>query len=363
MLIELAVGGALAAAGLALGRAQARENRRAVLRRILERVEGELETAFFADGVRGVHAGRPFRLRLATRTRLGRVPWRRRKAATLLSESYPLELELELLHAPPVQLRIRRDEGLAALEKRLGLARDVEVSGGDSFDQRFLVEAEALPDASALASEEVREVVRRLLGRWELEEVALQKGRLRVRGQPSRVGPLELHALLDAVETLARAFDRRPAPVIHLQPRYEWIGGPDRAARCPYCHERLEETSPASQRVEEAELRLAAETPLIACDRCGTLMHRECFAENHGCPLLGCGGRGWGPAGTPRPAHDKGAAEALEPELAVPPDAEASPPDPAPPDPAPPDLGPPGLVLAADPASAPEPELELPPEE
>lgn len=328
MLIELAVGGwAVAAAGFAAARlAQRRENRRAVLRRIVDRVEGQLQATWSGDEVRGVWAGRAIRLRLATRLRLGRVPWRRRLEARLLSEHYPLALELELRHAPEVRLRIRRDQGLAALEKRLGLARDVDVSGGDSFDAQFLVEAEDAPATSPLAAEEVRRVVRALLGRWELDEVALRQGRLHLRGRPTRVGAIELQALLEAAETLAREFDRAPAPAIHLAPRFAWIGGADRAPRCPYCHELLEDGSPAAERLAAEPLRLQCETPLLACDRCGTLLHRECFQENRGCPLLGCGGRGWGPAWQPAPPAEKARPPAAEePELAVPPDEEGDP--------------------------------------
>lgn len=309
MIVELLVGGGAAALGLAALRAQARENRRAILRRIVERVEGELVSGWGADEVRGVHAERPFRLRLATGHSFG---WRRLDRG-LITEVYPLEVRLELLHARSFALRIRRDRGLAALEKRLGLARDVEVSGGDAFDQRFLVEAE-LPAASPLASAEVRELVGRLLGVFELDEVRLGRGLLCVRGRPSHVGPLDLHVLLDALEALARAFDRRPAPPVLVSPRFVWIGGADRAPRCPYCHEVLEEAPAPAE--PGAELRLASETPLVACERCGTLLHRECFQDNHGCPLLGCGGRGYGPVGSPALPEGK----ALEVELELPPD-------------------------------------------
>ena len=53
------------------------------------------------------------------------------------------------------------------------------------------------------------------------------------------------------------------------------IGGGDSHARCPYCHDSFSE-----------------DDDLSSCAVCSTLLHPECHAENGGCPILGCGGRG-----------------------------------------------------------------------
>ncbi|MCO5172310.1 MAG: PHD finger domain-containing protein [Planctomycetes bacterium] len=245
------------------------ESRRAILRRMLERVDGELLPGGREDAVVGRHEGRPLRLRL-------RGGWGRGRGLTggLLTRVYPLHVELDLLHAPAIRLRIRRDEGLAAVEKALGLVRDVEVAGGDRFDRAYLVEAEG-DTASPLASRPVREAVEQLLRRWPLHEVALREGKLVVRGAPDTVGLRELGELLLALDVLARAYDRRPGEGAGLAGRFLWVGGGDVQPRCPFCHDAID-----------------GGLDLVACGACRTVLHAECHEENRGCPILGCGGRG-----------------------------------------------------------------------
>ena len=255
---------------LALVVLQRTQNRRAVLRRVLERIRGTLlpgPQLAFSDVVEGEHLGRPLRLRLSTRFGPG--------------ERYPLEATLGLHHAPAVRLRIRREEGLAAVEKALGLVRDVEVAGGGVFDRRYLVEADAAPAEAPLADQAVRAAVHALLTRWDLDELELRDGRLRVRGASRRsMGARLIHELLDALGVLAHAYDRRPALEIGLQARFVWTGGEDARPRCPYCHDVF-----------------ADKVGLVACSGCSTLLHQECHEENGGCPILGCGGRTWEPMG------------------------------------------------------------------
>lgn len=251
---------------------RARENRRAILERMLGRVAGALRHGAFSDTVEGKHAGRPFRLTLGTRLGLGR----RKLGAPLLPELYPIRVDVSLVHAPPVRLRVRRDQGLAAVEKALGLVRDVEVAGGARFDRDFVVEAGDAPAATPLASERVRGAVEALLRRWPLDEVSIQSGRIRVRGNPDTVGGRELDQLLEALDVLARAYDRRPGAELgdELSGVFVWVGGGDAQARCPYCHDGL-----------------AGSLQLVSCQDCKTLLHADCHEENHGCPILGCGGR------------------------------------------------------------------------
>jgi hypothetical protein len=244
---------------------QAGQNRVAILSRILDRVGGEVQAEGpLRDRVVGEHHGRPFALALGTSA----LPWGR---------GYPVRAVLELRHAPPIRLRVRRDRGLASVEKSLGLVRDVEVAGGDRFDARYLVEADDGPAQAPLADAEVREAVDRILARWDLEEVRVEGGSLEVRGDSRRLGQTMLHELLYELEVLAQAYDRRPALEIGVQARFFWTGGAE-GARCPYCHDGI-----------------TADDDLSACGRCGTLIHPECHSENGGCPILGCGGRGADP--------------------------------------------------------------------
>jgi hypothetical protein len=252
---------------------RARENRRAILERLLTRVEGELHGGVLSDVVDGRHEGRPFRLRLGTRLGLGR----RRLGESLTPELYPIRVDVALTHAPSVRLRVRRDQGLASVEKTLGLVRDVEVAGGERFDRDFVVEASDGPAATPLASKRVRDAVEALLRRWPLDEVSIRNGRIRVRGNPDTVGGRELDQLLEAIDVLARAYDRRPGEELgaELKGVFVWVGGGDAQARCPYCHDAL-----------------AGSLQLVSCAECKTLLHAECHEENKGCPILGCGGRG-----------------------------------------------------------------------
>jgi hypothetical protein len=190
---------------------------------------------------------------------------------------YPMTAKLELHHAPNISLRIRHDRGLAAVEKAAGLVRDLEVAGGGRFDKKYLVEADAAPAHSPLADENVRRAVDELLMRWDLDEVRIQNGQLVVKGDSRRLGQRMLRGLLEELEVLAHAYDRRPALDLGVKERFFWVGGSDNAPRCPYCHDGLETEDKAE---------------VSSCGACSTLIHSECFSENGGCPILGCGGRG-----------------------------------------------------------------------
>lgn len=266
-LLALALGVAVPAAAAAAWVAQARENRRAILRRILGRVDGTLVGGTFTDEVVGTQDGRAFHLRLGTRkSALG-------GRGQTFADVYPIVVELALAHAPPVKLRVRRDAGLARVEKALGLVEDVEVAGGAKFDETFLVEVDGQP--AALSAREVRQAIEELLGRWALDELVVADGKLVARGAPELVGQKQLQGLLTALEVLAHAFDRRPAIEIGIRSShgFAWIGGAGSNARCPFCHDGLE-------------------GQLVECERCHTLMHGDCHEENAGCPIIGCGARG-----------------------------------------------------------------------
>lgn len=240
---------------------------------MLDRVEGTLRRGLFTDSIEGVHEGRAFRLRLKTRWGYGRAA----PTDPLLVRVYPIRVQVDLLNAPNVRLRIRRDRGLAAAEKALGLVRDVDVGGGDRFDRDYVVEAEGASAVTPLASEEVRAAVEGLLRRWPLDSVTIDQRRITVRGRPDTVGLRELDGLLAALDVLARAYDRRPGDELGLAGRFVWVGGVDPQPRCPYCHDGLEGPDPL--------------VVLVACGGCKTLIHADCHEENQGCPILGCGTR------------------------------------------------------------------------
>lgn len=246
-------------------------NRREILRRILGRIDGQfvspgLLSRGLVHAVEGRHMGRDLTLRVTTRPRF---PFR--------GMVYPMTAKLALHHAPDISLRIRHDRGLAAVEKAAGLVRDLEVAGGGRFDQKYLVEADDAPAHAPLADENVRRAVDELLVRWDLDEIRIQRGKLVVKGDSRRLGQRMLRGLLEELEVLAHAYDRRPALDLGLKERFFWVGGSDNAPRCPFCHDTLE----TEEKVD-----------VSSCGLCQTLIHSECFAENGGCPILGCGGRG-----------------------------------------------------------------------
>lgn len=193
-----------------------------------------------------------------------------------------IEARLLLRHAPPVHLRVRRDAGWAALEKALGLVRDVEVADGGRFDRSYLVELEGDEEADgALRDPAAREGIGSLVGRWRLQELALEGDRLVVRGTTAYLGRQLLYDLIDTLDLLGRSFDRSPIQVQRAGPaRYAWHGG-EEAARCPYCHDALD--------FEQEDV--------AACSVCGTVLHGECQREHGSCPILGCRGKGIEPLG------------------------------------------------------------------
>ncbi|MBL4850227.1 MAG: hypothetical protein JKY65_32260 [Planctomycetes bacterium] len=188
---------------------------------------------------------------------------------------YPIRARLQLRHAPNITVRIRRDAGLAALQKLTGYVTDVEVAEGDPFDEKYLVEAHSDAARAGLAARDVRSAIHRLIAFCKLDEVRLGEGWLEVRGDPSHLNTGLFLDLLETLDMLAHTYDRSPAPSIAARPVFAWKGGRDSKTRCPYCHDALEDaTSEAG-----------------ACHGCGTLIHTVCHEELGRCPIMGCEGR------------------------------------------------------------------------
>ena len=179
----------------------------------------------------------------------------------------PATITLKLRHAPAVRVRIRVDAGRAAAEKAQGQVEDVRVAHGWAFDQRYLVETDEDPTGGAMADAEVRDAIHAVFERWGMDELRVAAGQLVVEA----ASPLldEVEELLESLERIASAYDRRPAPEVRSRASFAWVGGVDAAARCPFCRDSL-----------------AGE--LVACEGCATLVHGECHEENGGCPILGC---------------------------------------------------------------------------
>jgi len=256
---------------------QGRANREAILRRVRERGEWrEVSNTLFAQRFEGELGGRRARLEVRVRLRLFSLQ------PMFL---YPLTAEVDLPHAPErVRLRIRREEGLNALAKWVGAARDDVVAGGTSFDRRFLIDAPSEEAREPLSEDaDVREAISALFRRWEVDELEIAEGVLRVKGDVVRLGVNQVQGLLGRLPQIAHAYDRAPTIAVTIRepeaapgPRFVWTGGRDDAARCPYCRDGFGEDQPH----------------LVACAACGTLIHEECHEEHGECPILGCEGVG-----------------------------------------------------------------------
>lgn len=240
---------------------QAAQNRASVLQRVLPLVEeGKLEGELTRHLLRGRFAEREFEVEVGFRPRL-RGPSR-----------YPLRSRLALENAPDVSLRIRRDAGLAALQKLTGHAVDVEVAGGDLFDRRYLVEAPSEADRAGLAAREVRTRVHQLIAVWKLDEVRIEGPWVEVLGNSAHLDRRLFEDLLETLAILAHAYDRSPVTSVTPRPVFAWTGGEDSRARCPFCHDAL-----GSDPCEVG-----------ACSGCGTLIHLDCHRELGRCAIIGC---------------------------------------------------------------------------
>lgn len=240
---------------------QAAQNRASVLERVIPFVfEGRL----VSDGLRHTLLGQ-----VGEREVEVQVGFRPRVRG---ASRYPIRSRLALHHAPDLALRIRRDTGLAALEKRIGRVLDVEVGEGDSFDEKYLVEAPSEADRAGLAGKDVRVAIHRLIAVWKLDEVRIEGPWVEIHGNTSHLDRRMFRDLLQTLEMLAHAYDRSPVTTVTARPLFAWTGGEDSKARCPYCHDALGN--------EPSEVG--------SCSGCGTLIHLECHRELGRCAIIGC---------------------------------------------------------------------------
>ena len=241
---------------------QAAQNRSSVLRRVLPFVEdGRLTSAGLRrHTLSGTLGEREFQVEVGFRPRV-RGPSR-----------YPIRSRLALDNAPEISLRIRRDAGLAALQKRAGKVVDVDVAGGGGFDQKYLVEAPSAADQAGLAGKEVRTMIHRLIAVWKLDEVRIEGPWVEILGNTTHLDRRLFRDLLETLLVLAHAYDRSPVTSVTARPLFAWTGGEDSKARCPYCHDALGQ--------EPSEVG--------SCLGCGTLIHLECHEELGRCAIIGC---------------------------------------------------------------------------
>ncbi len=182
------------------------------------------------------------------------------------------------VHHPAASFEVAETEGLEALGRWLGLRKL------DALGQEDLVLREGGESAGQLLqAKDVRAALRRVLDLTGVQSVTLQGRTLRIE-QCAEVHARSMQSAVRALAQLARLCGRVPvsslrvvvqergAASVDLSTRFAWTGGGE-AARCPYCRDELDAAAPE----------------VAACERCGTVHHRECLAEAGGCTVFGCG--------------------------------------------------------------------------
>lgn len=235
----------------------------ATLRGLGERLEGGQVT------VSGVWATTPvLELRGALRGHAVRVHFARRGRGR--STYRVTALEVQVRH-PVGDFEVREDTTLDRLERWLGVA------AGEELEPGLVTRSRSGGAGALLQAREVQAAVKRVLALPGVSGVALRRGTLHVdqRAAPWVDG---LATALEAIVALAKLVGREPLPEVAVRPRagarFAWTGG-EAEPRCPYCRDALDPAAPVA----------------AACDRCGTVHHRDCLAEAGGCTVFGCGAR------------------------------------------------------------------------
>lgn len=174
--------------------------------------------------------------------------------------------------APPLVVTL--EDWATKLKKWFGVVREVEV-GDPRFDDRFLLETPQPTKAlTALAKDKTRRAIEAVFDRFRCSRLQLFGNGVaaRVRAQP--LLPATKRSLIAQLDKIADAFDRRAI-------RVKVLGGQRRAlsekgaARCALCHDAI----------------TGREPDLVACRKCSTVAHDECWSELGHCPVLGCPGK------------------------------------------------------------------------
>lgn len=179
--------------------------------------------------------------------------------------AYMAHLAVAAPSAP--SLVVSREPGLQDLLVLIGWRKRF-TTGDRAFDSSYLVETTDPRAAAALARPELRDEIENAFVFSAVTKLELGRGGVVLTAQ---AGPLFLDAygqLLARLARIARDFERSCVTVRLLGvERHEH-------ARCGYCHADVSDEDPR----------------LVACDRCSTVVHDECWAELERCPVAGCTG-------------------------------------------------------------------------
>jgi hypothetical protein len=172
-------------------------------------------------------------------------------------------------------LVVTREDWSTWIAKLIHLKREVEV-GVPAFDEKFLLETTDRRAIDWLMHRaDFREQIEEVFRVEAVRSLTLGAGSLAVTADTHLLSDHQCRALLRNLVAIARAFERVNVDVRVLGGERRALRGSSAHARCGYCHEDV----------------TGEEPDLVACDRCSTIAHAECWTELGRCPVIGCAGR------------------------------------------------------------------------
>ncbi len=158
------------------------------------------------------------------------------------------------------------------LEKMIYTKNDHEI-GDAEFDARFFLKTKNPAKASRLLRGTARAAITRIFD-CGAGELRFEDRDIVVIAPTKAIEARDYGKVLEALAKLSSLLDSQPLKVSVL-------GGVRRGhvdekgkIRCPYCRENITGDEP----------------DLVACEKCKSVVHDECWHEHDGCPLLGCEG-------------------------------------------------------------------------
>lgn len=183
------------------------------------------------------------------------------------------------VHHPASAFEVAEVDAIEGLFRFLGLSSTDELRDGN-----LVLRKGGAPAGRLLQAADVRAALKEVLSSDGVSAVSLKGTTLRIeqRGQiQAKAMQTTLRSLLALGKLVGRTrvaelkvVARERAPAADLTARFAWTAGGE-TARCPYCRDELDAAAPEA----------------AACDRCGTVHHRECLDEAGGCTVFGCGAR------------------------------------------------------------------------
>lgn len=175
---------------------------------------------------------------------------------------------------PGVELTVTlREDVFERFQRWRGKKVPGDVSVGDeAFEARLKVHSPTPAAVAPSLRAEVRREILLIFDGYFARRLELGAGKLRVQIGPAV--PLQLYKdLVQHLGKVAADFDRTSLKIHVLDGERRVLSDAAGKARCAFCHEGVQGDEP----------------DLVACERCQTVVHGECWTDHGGCPLMGCG--------------------------------------------------------------------------